>query len=148
MAAFRVYDYLLAGSVVELIMNTKVPVTTDVCPTCGGNNGVHAYGCSEPGEGEQASKQDKSPAAMTAVAVSRINGALAAVPIDIALGALAICVAHAHYGLQKDPVKRNRNIQNFNAAVLKAVNMVITEEGLQAQQLEAAQKSDPIRKLN
>lgn len=130
-------------------MNTKVPVTTDVCPTCGGNNGVHAYECPETTIADDAEKElarrDKSPAAMTAIAVSRINGALAPVPIDIALGALAICVGHAHYGLQKDPVKRSRNIDTFMASVRKAINMVITEEGLQAQQLEAAQKSDPVR---
>lgn len=127
-------------------MNTKIPLTTDVCPTCGGNDGVHSTGCIEAPQDK--SPAAKSPAALTAIAVSRINGALAAVPIDIALGALAICVGHAHYGLQKDPVKRNRNIDTFMASVRKAINMVITEEGLQAQQLEAAQKSDPIRKLN
>lgn len=134
-------------------MNTQVPITTDVCPTCGGNNGVHAFDCAEidvqrPSTAGPATGQDKSPAAMTAVAISRINQALSAVPIDIALAALAICVGHAHYGLQKDPRKRDRNIETFAGSVRKAINMVVTEERAQAQILEARQKSDPIRDLN
>lgn len=122
---------------------------TDACATCGGLNGVHETGCKEITlDVNLPPADDKSPAAMTAVALSRINQSLAAVPIDIALGALAIAVGHAHYGLQKDPVKRSRNIQKFMDSVHKAINMVITEERSQAALLEARQKSDPIRKLN
>lgn len=130
-------------------MSMKVPITTDVCPTCGGNSGVHAHDCADINVDKSAvTGRDRSPDALMAVAVSRINAALATVPIDIALGALAICVGHAQYGLQKDPVKRNRNMHTFEDAVRKAINMVIAQEELDAQQVEAAQKSDPIRKLN
>jgi hypothetical protein len=85
---------------------------------------------------------------MLAVACERIDKALQAVPMDIALGALAIIAGRAQYAFQRDPVKRARNLRLFNDSITKAINMVYSEEQLEEAARGAVQKADPIRKLD
>lgn len=133
----------------KLPSKITVPTVTDVCPTCGGNLPSHIAGCAEaPVSPERAADRRISETTQLALAVDRISKALAATPMNIALGALATVVGQAQYHFQKDPVKRNRNLSTFFGTVTAAIHMTQTEEALQAQQREAAQKSDPIRKLN
>jgi hypothetical protein len=86
--------------------------------------------------------------AALALAVDRISKALAATPMNIALAALATCAGQAHFSLQKDPLKLSRNLDTFMATIVKSINMCLTAESMSAQQREAAQKADPIRKLD
>lgn len=125
------------------------------CEECGGLNGLHVYGCTQSTYDADHTKPEtvKADAAgseevQLALAVERISAALGATPMNVALAALAMVVGRAQYGLQKDPLVRHRNMVTFQNSVTKAINMFASAEALESAQREAAQKSDPVRKLN
>lgn len=68
--------------------------------------------------------------------------------MNIALAALATVVGQAQFSLQKNPVKRARNVETFVRSVQTSIHICEIEEAQTSAQREAAQKSDPIRKLN
>lgn len=135
---------------------SKPPMMIDDCPSCGGKNDIHKPDCPLGEITVDALQKDipaafpdaeKQPAAQLALACERIDKALRATPIDIALGALAIIVGRAQYTFQRDSVKRSRNLAIFMASVNKAINMVHQEMQQDEEAREAAQTKDPVRRL-
>lgn len=121
---------------------SKDKIVTDVCPNCGGLNGVHVDGCTDMPRGR------KSEQAQLALAVQRISEALTATPINIALAALGTVVGQAQYGLQKDRQKRERNLDVFMGTVRSAIAMTEhAEDNAKAAKLQE-QTADPIRKMD
>ena len=122
----------------------------DACPTCGELNGRHLAGCgSAPAPApERAADRRLSETTQMALAVDRISKALAATPMNVALGALATVVGQAQYKFQSDRHKRQRNLDIFNETVVQAMNMTEQAEENAAAAKDAAQKQDPIRRLN
>ena len=129
---------------------SKASDPTEVCPTCGGNNGVHLVGCSDAPVAEPQRVADRrlSETTQLALAVDRISKALAAVPMNIALGALATVVGQAHFKFQGDRRKREHNLDIFMGAVRSAIAMTEQAEDAARGAKLQEQTADPIRKLD
>ncbi len=121
----------------------------EACPICGGLNGIHVAACSEAPVAEER-KEDRrlSDATRMALAVGRLQDALAATPINIALGALATVVGRAQASFQKEPNKRRRNIEIFMQTVGRAMELEDAAEHDRQAKAKAAQMSDPLRIAN
>jgi hypothetical protein len=145
------------------------------CPVCG-MTGMHKFSCTEwekevpdvgvaakPVAPDQASvpgTPDAPPppkperledrrlhdVTQVALAVTRIVRALVATRNDISIAALATVVGQFHYNVQKDAIRRRRNIEIFVNGIEQAITMEMNRERQQAEQRDAAR--DPVRRLD